>query len=67
MWNKKRLMHKRSVRFANNGGIAFPVCKVPMREGTLLDLEQTRLRTTGDPILVTCPRCKSRMADNKFA
>ena len=62
MWSPKRLTHLSSVRFAVNAGIHFPLCRVPVREGTLLDLDATGYKQSGKLDDVTCPRCRDRYA-----
>jgi hypothetical protein len=51
-------LHFRSIRLFNNAGIDFPVCYAGAR---LLDLDKSRLPTTGDANKVTCKRCQRRI------
>lgn len=60
MWPKTRHWHLRDIRFVNNAGIHMPLCRVAIRG--LQDMDASRLRTTGDPAQVTCPRCARRAA-----
>lgn len=54
------VIHFRSIRLRNNAGIDFPACYA---SAELLDLDKTRLPTTGEQDKVTCKRCQ-RIASN---
>lgn len=53
-----RHIHLEDIRLHNNAGISFPVCRLT-RKGPL-DLDASRLTTTGTFQDVTCPRCIAR-------
>jgi len=54
-------VHKRSIRLRNNAGMDFPVCYA---HAELLDLDKSRLATTGDNAKVTCKRCRSAIKNH---
>jgi hypothetical protein len=47
-------IHLRDIRLRNNAGMDFPQCYVTTAN---LDIDKSRLPTTGDPKKVTCKRC----------
>lgn len=53
-----RAVHFRNIRLEVNAGMDFPECYAG---ATLLDLDKSRLPTTGDRARVTCKRCLRRM------
>jgi hypothetical protein len=54
----KGKVHARSIRLFVNAGMDFPLCHAGAR---LLDLDKSRLETTGDREAVTCDRCIARL------
>ncbi len=52
---KTKNVHMRDIRLSNNAGIDFPVCHA---NAEMLDLDKSRLPTTGKMQEVTCERCK---------
>lgn len=50
-------MHFRDIRLRNNAGMDFPLCYAGAR---LLDLDKSRLPTTGDFNAVECKHCLNR-------
>jgi hypothetical protein len=47
-----------NIRLFNNAGMRFPECYAYQK---LLDTDKGRLRTTGDKLLVDCPKCLKRL------
>jgi len=52
---KQKSIHLRSIRLFNNAGIEFPVCCIP-KSGPL-DVDKSRLDSTGNMSEVTCKKC----------
>lgn len=52
--SKPNKVHFRHITLRNNAGIDFPACKASAK---LLDLDASRLPTTGDTQQVTCKHC----------
>ena len=59
-----RRIHKESIRFANNLGMEFPVCK---KNDRLIDLDAGLWPTSPHNKEVTCKNCQREVAKSRWA